>query len=874
MKNKLTILALLSSASLLYGCGGGSMLGTSDAEDYKLTPEVVTEDPNPQRPTAGLAVLRAKGKSIEFQGAAASFHGVNLQYAADPIGRYPGIKAISEAGSNIIRITVLSTTTASDLEAALNAAITNNLFVILSLADSALACTDDESLFSNAVKATWLKTFLPVIHQDRYQSNLMINIASGWGPKDVFNGNSTGYKTYIDNYKTAIRAFRKAGFQVPLVIDAPCGADYYAFDADRGKELLAADVEKNLVLSVHAYGSYWNSNAKIDNAMAVLRKQKMPIIMSEFGGSGVGEKPVKHKEILEKAAGDFAFAVNIPWKDAADKVAYIVPLDEPTDFTGTDVSFDVYFDKAYVDDGNMGFQMYLRDENGEYANLGWNGVGQQTPDAWNNIKVAVKNKGSFGWANDGFNIKRVTKVGLELISNGKPASVQGVIKFDNFKIVEGSGAKELLNANFESSIAGWETAWEGTGVALASGEGVALTRAQGNGQVVAIYKGITGVDFTKPIQIKANLFVPAGYQGSWTYGKFFNAEGDWLASTDLGGLTFGAWNEIILTADFGAAGTGLSSLGIQIGNLGNGEATADANFYGALIIKDLVISGAEASNAFEVGTIYNGTFDVDSDNWVGYSWGDSGVVTTENGSLNIVAKDFADRIDIQHQNPAKIEGLNFNDPFTFKTRVFIPAYYQGVTSLSMQFYLQDSNWSNHFDVIHKTYDDLVIGDWNDIEVVVAFPEGFNRDGLPKHMGFSFATSLDNAVEGPAMSKTDPIRIDEIVFTGLVAVEKPEVVKGQVDFFYARHFDSVMVDFTSGVILPEDLMASGTADMRSEGFSWLAWSWYGNASENAAWDMTKAVDDAMALTERGEEIVNGKGGLKFYMPPVVEAAPAE
>jgi hypothetical protein len=265
---------------------------------------------------------------------------------------------------------------------------------------------------------------------------------------------------------------------------------------------------------------------------------------------------------------------------------------------------------------------------------------------------------------------------------------------------------------------------------------------------------------------------------------------------------------------------------------------------------------------------------VDSDNWVGYSWGDSGVVTTENGSLNIVAKDFADRIDIQHQNPAKIEGLNFNDPFTFKTRVFIPAYYQGVTSLSMQFYLQDSNWSNHFDVIHKTYDDLVIGDWNDIEVVVAFPEGFNRDGLPKHMGFSFATSLDNAVEGPAMSKTDPIRIDEIVFTGLVAVEKPEVVKGQVDFFYARHFDSVMVDFTSGVILPEDLMASGTADMRSEGFSWLAWSWYGNASENAAWDMTKAVDDAMALTERGEEIVNGKGGLKFYMPPVVEAAPAE
>lgn len=867
MKNKMTLIALMTSAGLLYGCGGGgSMLGSSDAEDHKLTPEVVTEDPNPQRPSAGLPVLRASGEDILFQGKPASFHGINLQYAEDPLGRFEGIKAISETGSNIVRITVNSTTVPSNLEAALNAAITNNLFVILSLADSALACTDDESLFSAAVKTTWLKAFLPVIHQDRYQNNLMINIASSWGPKDIFNGNSTGYKTYIDNYKTAIRAFRKAGFQLPLVIDAPCGADYYAFAADRGKELLAADTEKNLVLSVHGYGSYWNTNAKIDTALAVLRSQKMPFIMSEFGGSGVGDKPVKHKQIIEKAAGDYAVAVSVPWKDANDKVGYIVPLDEPVDVTGTDISFDVLFDKAYVNDGKLGFQMYLRDENGEYANLGWNGVWQQTPDAWNTIKVAVKNKGSFGYASDAFNMKRVTKVGLELVSNGKTPEVVGDIKFDNFKIVEGSGAKELLSANFTSAITGWESGWEGTGVALLAGEGVGLTRANGNGQVVAIYKGITGVDFTKPIQIKANIFFPEGYQGSWTYGKFFNNEGEWLASADMGGVTFGAWNEIILAADFGAVGAGLSSLGIQIGNLGTGEATANPNYYGAVIIKDLVISGIAENNAFELGTIYNGTFEVDADNWVGFSWGDSGVVEASGGSLNITAKDFADRIDVQHQNPAKIEGLNFNDPFTFKTRLYIPAYYQDVTSLTVQFYLQDSNWSNHFDVINMTYDQLKIGEWNDIEVEVTFPAAFSRDGLPKHMGFSFATSLDASVAGPAMSKTDPIKVDDLIFEGLVPVEKEEVVFGQVDFFYAHHFNNLTVDFTQGVILPEDLLGKGKADLRSAGFNWLAWSWYGNSSENAALDLTKSVGDATALTERGEDIVNGKGGLKHYLPP--------
>lgn len=868
MKNTLSLLALLTGASLLHGCGGGSMLGSSDAEDRKLIPDVVTEDPNPQRPSSGLPVLRVKDNQIQFNGGDILFHGINLQYAEDPLGRYPGIKAIGETGSNIIRIAVAPTTTTNDLEAALSAAITNKLFVILSLQDATLFCNDDETVFSDAIKNIWLKKFLPVIHQDRFQENLMVNIASGWGPKDVFNGASTGYKTYIDNYKTAIRAFRKAGFQLPLVIDAPCGADYYAFSSNRGRELLASDEEKNLVLSVHGYGSYWNSDAKIDNALAVLRAQKMPFVMSEFGGSGVGEKPVKHKQIIEKAAGDYALAVNIPWKSETDKVAYIAPLDAPVDVTNTDISFDVYFDKAYVQDGKMGFQMYLRDENGEYANIGWNEAGKQEADQWNTIKTSVKNKGSFGWASDAFNIQRVTKVGIELISNGKAADVSGVIKFDNFKIVEGNGAKELFNVNFENAIAGWESK-EATVLTLEAGDGLALTRPTGVDKVMAVYRGITGVDFTKPIQIKANIFVPAGYSGSWAYGKFFNDQGGWLESSEIGAIKYGEWNEIIVTADFAAAGAGMDSIGIQIGGLGKGDATANPDFYGPLIIKDLVISGVEAANAFEIGTIYNGTFESGEDNWAAMSWGDSANAIATEGTLAITAKDFADRIDVQHSNPAKIEGLNFNDPFKFKVRIYIPTYYQDITSLTVQFYLQDTNWQNHFDVMNLTHDQLKIGEWNDVEVDVKFPDGFNRTGAPKHMGFSFATSLDAAAPGPAMSKTDAIKVDDLIFEGQVPVEKPENVLQQLDFFYKHHFDLVAVDFTEGAITPDDLQGASTVDLRSAPFSWLAWSWFGNSSENAALDLTKSVGDAAALTERGEDIVNGKGGLKYYVVPAQE-----
>jgi hypothetical protein len=870
MNNKITLSALLIGASALYGCGGGGMLGSSDADDHKLIPEVVTEDPNPQRPTKGLAVLRADADKIVYEGTSASFHGVNLQYGDDPLGRYEGIAAISETGSNIVRITVTSSTTTNDLEAALNAAITNKLFVILSLADTDLHCSEDEALFSAAIKNTWLKKFLPVIHQDRYQGNLMINIASAWGPKDIFNATSAGYKIYIDNYKTAIRAFRKAGFQVPLVIDAPCGTDYYAFDANRGRELLAADEEKNLVLSVHAYGSYWNSNPKIDTAMAVLRKQKMPIIMSEFGGSGVGDKPVKHKQILEKAAGDYAITVDIPWKDAADKVAYLVPLDAPVDLTGTDVSFDVMFDEAYINDGKLGFQMYLRDENNEYANISWNAVGQQTPNAWNTIKASINNKSSFGWASDNFNMKRVTQVGVELVSNGKAPEVAGAIKFDNFKIVEGSGAKELFSANFTSAITGWESGWESTVVAHASGEGVSLVRATGNDKAIAVFRGISGVDFTQPVTIKANIYFPASYADSWAYGKFFNNQGDWLESSGMGSITYGAWNEVILTADFGAKGAGLNSLGIQLGGLGAGGANANPNAYDPIIIKDLVISGVAPNNAFELGTIYQGTFEIDEDNWAAMSWGDSATAVAADGSLNITAKDAAaDRIDVQHKNPAKIEGLNFNDPFTFKVRIFVPEYYRNLTTLRAQFYLQDGNWQHHFNVFDLSHEQLKIGEWNDIEVEVTFPDGFARDALPKHMGFSFATSLDPLVVGAPMSTTDAIKVDDIVFEGLVPVEKEEVVLGQLDFFYQHHFNNLAVDYVQGTITTDDLAGAHSLILRSEGFNWLAWSWYGNTSENAELDLTKSVGDAEALTARGEDIVNGKGGLKFYAPPVSE-----
>src|SRR5690554_694983 len=331
MKTKLRVLALLTSAMVLHGCGGGDMLGSSDAEDYKMTPEEVTEDLTKPRPSENAPVITTEGNNIYWaDGRETIFRGVNLQYSNAPLEMIDGFTGIAETGANVVRIQLSKTTSEGELEAALNAAASNGLAAIITLNDPDLKCHDDEVAFNDAVSDLWLDEWLPIIAQDRYQDQIMVNIASGWGPKEVFNGYSFGYRTYMDTYKTAIRQFRKAGLKFPLVVDAPgCGEDYHAFESERAKELMAADDQKNLIFSVHAYGSTWNTATKIDASIAQITSQNVPVVVSEFGGSGLGEKPVKHMEILEAAAGNLALKLDAPWADVQDKLAVAVPFEQP-----------------------------------------------------------------------------------------------------------------------------------------------------------------------------------------------------------------------------------------------------------------------------------------------------------------------------------------------------------------------------------------------------------------------------------------------------------------------------------------------------------------------------------------------------------------
>lgn len=737
MNTRIKILALLTSSVLLQACGGGGMLGTSDSDDYKLVPEDVTEDPTAARPSADAPVMKTNGTWIETpDGQRVILRGANLQYSDDPVIMIDGIAAIKRVGSSVVRIQLDPDMSPVSLEAALTRVAENNMVALLSVRDEALYCKDDADPLLDTVRNIWLGEFRDIIAQDRFQSNLMINIASGWGPESIFQGASTGYKIYTDTYKTAIRAFRKAGFKVPLVIDAPgCGADYHAFYSNRGIELLAADEEENLILSVHGYGSSWDSVNDIDAGISVITDQGLPVLMSEFGGSGVGEHPVKHKDIMIRGAGDYYAGLEVTWVDSSDKAGLLIPFAELVDITNTDVSFDIRVDDAYIDDGNMGVQMYVRDGNDTYANMGWVGLGSLTKETWNTLSYAIQDASSFSYVGEGFNLTHVTRVGIELIANGKPVDVGGAIDVDNFKIIEGSAPVELLNEDFTDDIDGWAVPWgeDSTLAYDASGVLEVTPAAASDAEAKQFVIQLTGIGdasgYEPETQIAARIFIPAVYAGDNLYFKFFNNESGWKQTTDVSsGFNVGGWTDIVVTTpayveddpatpdvnEDPSFPTVANTLGIQFGGFTNPSEP--------FLIDDIVITGASGASDFVEGVQYESDFSSGSDGFAVLSWGNSGTVAADNGNLAFAVNEAASsRLTITKQNWNTEPLLDVtSEPFIIKTSLLIPESYSSLSEFRLQIFLQDSQWSNHFTAYELLASNasMAYGEWVDIEFQV------------------------------------------------------------------------------------------------------------------------------------------------------------
>ena len=288
--------------------------------------------------------------------------------------------------------------------------------------------------------------------------------------------------------------------------------------------------------------------------------------------------------------GTMRFELN--WQNGSeDKLGYERSLPEPIDLISKTVRVDIFVPEAYVEDGNMGFQVYTKDSQFRYGNFGFAPVSGMSA-GWNTLEYAnIENEklpGAF-WA-DGYDITDVAILGVEMVSNGKPIGVTGDVLVDNVRIAqlvesEGGSGEALVRDDFAepTSIEKWgfdfgegltaddiaktHTSEMGDG---AMGLDISWTGSSDKLLWIRSIGGGEPIDLTDTV-IRADIYVPQSYVddgnlGFKVYTKDTNFAYGSLGFNGVGALDGDAWNTIEIVVnedayDFQASGYDMTSVG-------------------------------------------------------------------------------------------------------------------------------------------------------------------------------------------------------------------------------------------------------------------------------------------------------------------------
>lgn len=889
MKISQSLISIALTLFMLQGCEGGSSLLDPDKDFDPLIPETPVDDgsDDPRPPDFAPVISTDEHQIFNVDGEPVLLRGINLQYADDEFIRFDGILGVRGAGSNVIRMQLSPETTAMELEVALERTMNMGMVAVLMLDDPAtIACKENDIALDEAVQSLWFDEWLPIIAQERFQPYLMINIANKWGPRGVWDAASRSYSEYMDSYKSYIRQFRKAGFKVPLVIDAAdCGSDFNVFLGGRAKELLAADSESNLVMSVHAYGGNWNSYRKVRDATNLLYQEKVPFILSDFGGSGFGgDAAINHLDILNLGAGDKALVLDLPWNGIENKAAFVRNLSPAVNLLGATVSLDVFVPSSYVKDGNLLLDVYVKDGDWAFASFGGEAVATLKGNAWNRLKYTVGSVADIkGWVAEGFNPAVIQQLGVQLTANGKPASVNGAIKIDNVTITLGGGPQPELNSTFSGTNDGWTRNYgDSAEITVDSGAlsfAPAWTAEQGK---IALTTSGGGINFEQPLILIANVCFPAAYQNEAGLNmQFFTqwngAAGDWqwtsLGQVNVGEMPFGGCGELrVNTSGLIVDPIQIYTFGFEIG----GISAAAASIVEPIRV-DSIWVGTQEQLAGPQGAMYAANFSEGLNGWSNYlDWGSaSGEVSHSEGALLIVPDwSTSGQIVLGSNEIQQSTEMDLTGDYSLKVDVFLPEGTEA-TNFYFKLMIQDGNW-----VAAETasigFDQFVPGQWNTIELTVPeanYGEGFDRTTVPK-VFVVFLGGLTNTPGG--------VLFDNFEVVGPVESDTAEVVV-DLDFGELEQVQSFAFDFADGGFTEEGMTGVLSQDYGGMPFGWIAWSWKGNQGDAAVLDISLeegVVMDAsdptdvskwlIYLTDRGGDIVLGPNGIVETSVPAFTA----
>ena len=200
-------------------------------------------------------------------------------------------KEIAKTGANAVRIVwTIKDGTPAEMDSAISKAVAEGLIPIIELHDA----TGKFELLPSLVDH-WTSSAVVTVLK-KHAAHLLVNIGNEVGAK-VSDADFTA------GYKSAISRMRAAGLRMPLVID---GTDYgQNIDQlqSQGPGLIAADPEKNILLSVHMW---WTdgSATRITQELTESVNANLPLIVGEFANHAVFEcskHPFDYAALLAQA---------------------------------------------------------------------------------------------------------------------------------------------------------------------------------------------------------------------------------------------------------------------------------------------------------------------------------------------------------------------------------------------------------------------------------------------------------------------------------------------------------------------------------------------------------------------------------------------
>ncbi len=268
---------------------------------------------------SGTNLYDAKGNAFIIRGVNHAHTWYKDQLAAT-------IPALAKAGCNTVRI-VLSDGgqwTKDDVNSVKNIIALceqNKMITVLEVHD-ATGKDDQAPLLAAANYFVEIKDAL-IGKEDR----VIINIANEW--MGAWNSSS-----WADGYKKAVPIIRNAGLKHTIMVDAGGWGQYGKSIHDYGKDVLNADTLKNIIFSIHMYGTAGKDAATIKSNIDGVINQGLALCIGEFGWNH-SDGDVDEASIMsyckEKNVGWMAWS----WKGNGGGVEY---LDLSNDWPGMNLS--------------------------------------------------------------------------------------------------------------------------------------------------------------------------------------------------------------------------------------------------------------------------------------------------------------------------------------------------------------------------------------------------------------------------------------------------------------------------------------------------------------------------------------------------------